>query len=652
MVSRASDAARAILLLTAAGALIIGLYARFKGLGSAPLSVDEYYLVRSIENVARSGLPAFPCGGYYTRGLTLQYLAAGLGFTGLSAQLAPRLIAALCSLLMLPAAYLLGRRSHSPLVGLLTVVVLALSVWEIEMARFGRMYAPFQPVCAWYLVFFLRYCIDRDARAWWPMLALSLLAPLVWEGGALLALLNLLPLFLPRPAPARWVKADWTRFVVAAIVFGIAYWFVTADFRGYNAASWPSGFSRALTFESHVPLASFASAFRHLPQGTGWYVFAALPLSAVVWALVWLWGWRQRPIAAAGLFAMLIAALSHQFGLVICVMVLLLLMRQASWQELFASSARPLHLALAACAIYWLLFGIISVNWQDGGLNSITRKMAAFCYQYLSFPDFAGVVAQPWARVVPKLGLGLFLLVGAATLSQARSDRPLNAERALEIAFLVLLLAASASHPPRQETRYVYFLYPLAIVIALTAIARGSQFALKNRMAAASATVFLGLGGFALSEDFQPHHLRYIDTPQEILRSQMNPNMQAHLEIRNDFPAMARWLQQQVSSGDLVINGVHSFDYYYPQVNYFFADQRDSDFPSWSCRQGTLERWGGYPLIYTVDALKATVASSHDTYLIFYPLNNPGLIQSLAAFSPQIAWSQGYVSIAVLHGPR
>ena len=68
---------RAPLLLLAAAAVLAGLYGRFKGLGTWPLGVDEFYISRSIDNVLRSGLPRFPCGGYYTRGLLYQYLVAG-----------------------------------------------------------------------------------------------------------------------------------------------------------------------------------------------------------------------------------------------------------------------------------------------------------------------------------------------------------------------------------------------------------------------------------------------------------------------------------------------------------------------------------------------------------------------------------------------
>src|SRR6187549_3531625 len=83
--------------LTAA-AVSFGLFARFKGLGASPFSVDEYYLARSVEDVMRSGLPAYDCGGYYTRGVLLQYLIAGLQFAGLGPELAPRLLCVLSSL--------------------------------------------------------------------------------------------------------------------------------------------------------------------------------------------------------------------------------------------------------------------------------------------------------------------------------------------------------------------------------------------------------------------------------------------------------------------------------------------------------------------------------------------------------------------------
>src|SRR5688572_651137 len=54
-------------------AVVAGVLVRITGLGAGSLAADEYYLVRSADNVAQTGWPAFACGGYYVRALLLQY---------------------------------------------------------------------------------------------------------------------------------------------------------------------------------------------------------------------------------------------------------------------------------------------------------------------------------------------------------------------------------------------------------------------------------------------------------------------------------------------------------------------------------------------------------------------------------------------------
>jgi len=98
-----------------------------------------------------------------------------------------------------PAAYILGKRSHSATAGLLTVTILVASLWAIELARFGRMYTPFQAIFTWYLVYFVRYVVDQDRRALWPMLILSVFGALVWEGGIFILALNAVPPFVATP---------------------------------------------------------------------------------------------------------------------------------------------------------------------------------------------------------------------------------------------------------------------------------------------------------------------------------------------------------------------------------------------------------------------------------------------------------------------
>jgi uncharacterized membrane protein SirB2 len=635
--------------LAAAVAILFGLWARFKGLGSYPFTVDEYYLSRSIDNVLRTGLPAFSCGGYYVRGLALQYLAAGLRTAGLSAELAPRLICAISSVLALPAAYILGRRMHGHVVGVLVAVILALSVWEIEIGRFGRMYAPFQTVFVWYLVFFVRYTIDRDVKALWPMLALSVAGPLVWEGGVFLTLTNLLPVFLQR-WPGRVPKKDWTYVAFGLLLLALAYWFVTADFRGYNSSSWPAGYSPSLEEAPPDHVAALPAPLHLLPRHLIWCALAVMPVAASVFALRWIWTWRSRPFAALGLLAMLGAALLHQFTPVLAIATLLLLARVMTWRELFRRAALPFHLALACAAVFWLAFGIATVDWQSAEVGSVARGVAMLAYQFLRVPNFVGVVVRPWVKAVPHLGAGLLLLSSIAVYRMAKSAEPLTIERALLAIFLLMLLAASASHPPMQETRYVFFLYPLAVIIAVTTLARAATLINSKPALAAGVTSLMALGGFALSEDFQPGHLLHIGSPAEAFRINMNEDMASHLVLRADYRAVARWLQQNASGGKaMVINGVHALDYYYPEISYFYVDEADPNFSQWACRRGTVERWGNYPLLVSVDAIARAIAGRPRVYLVIFGYYRDRIILSLAALHAKLAYSQQAITILELH---
>jgi hypothetical protein len=643
---------RTLLILAAAVVLIAGVLARFKGLGSAPLSVDEYYFVRSIENILRSGWPQFSCGGFYTRGLILQYLAAALRLEGLSAELAPRLISGATSLLALPAAYILGRRVHGRTVGILTVILLALSVWEIEMARFGRMYAPFQTVFLWYLVFFLRYTVDRSAKALWPMILLSIAGPLVWEGGIFLPLTNFLPIFLQQ-SPPRFSKENLTYLKYTAILFVLTCLLVSLSLGGYGAASLPANYNPSLRLEPFDPLTAWSLPVSGLTHHPWWIAVAVVPLSALIYALRWVYRWRSRGFAAAGLVAILIATVLHQFSAVVAITLLLLLMRLISWKELFNRAALPFHAAVALGAVFWLAYGITTVDWHSPAIGGMAKEAAAFAHPFLRFPDFVGVVARPWARAVPMLGIALLLLTGAALLRTARYDTPLDSERAVHVVFVILLVAACASDPARQETRYEFFLYPVALVIAMTTIFRGVARLTKRNSVAIAATSVIVLSGFALMEDFQPQHLVKIDSPAETFRYGMSAGMMAHLEIRDDFPQMAAWLQQRVSADrDVVIIGVHGLDYYYPRINYFFVDERAANITQWACRGATIERWGNYPLLYTVDALTAKIAASSKAYVVVFAPDDVQALLALRQFKPRVAWSQGWVAIVVLQGLR
>ena len=632
-----------------AAAVVVGALARFWQLGHAPFAVDEYYLSQSITNILHHGVPAFDCGGYYVRGLLLQYLCAGLRAMGLSAELAPRLIAALCSIAALPAAWLVARRVHGPALAAVVVGVLALSVWEIEMARFGRMYAPFQAVFLWYTVYFCRYTVDRDAAALRPMLVLSLLGPLVWEGGIFLLLANLLPPLMQEPS-GRIERRHWPYLAIWSAVILANFWFLKADFRGVHDASLPADFTRAMTQHLIDPLSTLQAPLRRLPQSYGWLALGVALALLSLPALRWIWSLRRQPLLALGLLCALGAALLHQFLLCAAVLLLLLLFRYADRALLFGREARTFRWVLLAALLFWVAFGLATLPTDQLPIGSRAREWAMLAYQFMRYPDFIGVVVRPWAWAVPHLGAGLLLLCAFETVRVLRSAGGLDNERALLILLLVMLLAASASPAPRQETRYVFDLYPLMIILAVAALAHALEAWLTQPAALTGATAALALGGFALSEDFSPHHLRYIDSDAETFRLGKPPGVQSHLVIRDDYRALAGWLHANAPAGAVLINGVHGLDHYFPSFNYFFVDESSPNFPDWSCRLGTVERWNNYPLLYSTDGLAAAIRSAPAAYLVDFGYDSESLLQSLAPLHPRIVASEGAIIVIELQG--
>lgn len=605
-------------LLTAA-CVVAGVLARFWGLGKWPLAIDEYYFARSVQNVLHSGLPRYPCDGLYLRGLLLQYISALLQMAGASAELGPRLIAAVASLLTLPAAYLVGRRVGGRRIGLLAVAILALSVWEVEIARFGRMYAPFQAVFAWYLVFFLRYSLDGKRSALAPMLVLSAIGLFVWEGGIFLLLSNFLPPFIANES-GRLRRRDWLYlFGAACVLFIAAGPLVLADVFPVNGGGplLPADYHPAQDVVSLSRLDAAVMPWTTLQAHPVWAMVALLPALLIVYAIVQRVRRRSSPLEPVGLIPVLACAALQQFELAAGLIVILLLLRIVQLRRIVGGDARSFQVALLACVIFWVAFALGTRDWHVPGLSPV-HTVLLLGYEFAAFPDTVREVAMPWARTVPMLGLGLFVLIGAACVRACwRAEDTPVAERVLLALFVLLLFAASSVHPPRHETRYVFFLYPLAVILALTTVTRATRAMLGPPRTAAFVSVAICVALFALSEDFRPLHLWNIDTYDVNFRIGMSGRVAGHYHPRNDVRGAADWLRAHVVPGrDIVIESFPGVDFYYPGDFYYIAET-DPRFEVWSCRRGTVQRWSNLPMIHSFEPLGALVGTGRRVWMVF-----------------------------------
>jgi hypothetical protein len=604
------------LLVLAFAAIAAGIYGRFKGLGTWPLGIDEFYLSRSIDNVLRTGLPEFACGGYYVRGLLYQYLIAALRLGGMSPELAGRLITAICSLAVLPAAYLLARRVQGRTVGLLVVTVLAVSVWEIEMARFARMYAPFQAVFTWYLVFFLRYTLDRDPKALVAMILLSILGVLTWEGGALIGLLNLLPPLL-RHDRGRLRAMDWVYLGGMMLLFVFLY-AASTDLRWHSIVP-------ALAAEVKFTPVEIQEApkglWMTLKEHPAWGALAVLPAGLALMSLTWIWSLRERWLAAVALCVVLLAGLFYQFLICAAILLLLLLAHILHWRELFSRSARYFWLSMVASAVFWLAFGLFGDSSNLGANGSaFVADMIALGRQFIGFPNVIDEVARPWGATMPLLSLGVFLAISALIIRAiVRADRQATTISALLIALIVLILAIGASGSERNETRYSFFLYPLVVTLTIAAFAAFAARLTRNQQQALIVASLASLIFFGLTEDFKPRHIAAVDSVEFNFRVGMSPAQISHFYPHHDVRGAAKWLTSRIGERDIVISGIPSLDQYYAATRFFFLDEQDERYQPYACLRGTVDRWTNRPLLYGNDALASQLVLSHQLVLVLYP---------------------------------
>jgi hypothetical protein len=646
------------LALLSAACVIAGTWARFQGLGRWPLAIDEYYFAQSVQNVLHFGIPQFPCGGLYVRGLLLQYAAAALQWSGLSAELAPRLLAAISSLLVLPAAYKIGRRMGGRDVGLLAVAVLALSIWEIEIGRFGRMYAPFQALFAWYVVFFLNYVIDRDRRALAPMLVLSALGLAVWEGGIFLVLTNLLPPFIAHP-DGRLSRRDWLYLAGCAALLIPAYVLTMADLRTAGSEpTLPPDYVEPPETLTPSRLDAAVAPWTVLPSHLAWAVAALLPATLILYAVVrevrTLLQPPARPLAVLAIAIVLGSAALQQFQLAAGLLVICVLLGTLDGRALLSPASRPLQVALLGCVLFWSAFGLATDDWHAPGM-SLPHKVFLLGYEFVRFPDTVRQVAMPWARTVPWLALGLFVLVGAAASRACLrfADTSLL-ERVLLALFVILVLAASASDPPRHETRYVFFLYPFAVIFSIVTLGRAVRALLGQTQIAAATAALTCIAVFVASEDFRPWHVWNIDTEAVNFRIGMPGRLAGHYHPRSDVRAAATWLRAHALAGrDIVIISFPGVDFYYRQSDFYFVADTDPRFEVWSCHRGATQRWSNLPMIHSYDTLAVNAATGRRVWMV---LERSRMPQTLAKFPPG-AWTLEWTSrardivIVSLHEP-
>lgn len=121
--------------------LLLGSYFRFSYLLQSGPFVDEFATLLAAQGISKRGIPILPSGNFYGHGLLFSYLDLPFVYLFSLDPLMARIPSLVAGLLIIPLAYLIGRRIFSPRVGLIVALLLALDGEAILWAGRARPYA-------------------------------------------------------------------------------------------------------------------------------------------------------------------------------------------------------------------------------------------------------------------------------------------------------------------------------------------------------------------------------------------------------------------------------------------------------------------------------------------------------------------------------
>ena len=603
--------------------ILAGFYFRLKGLGKWPLAVDEYYLVKSSENIIKYGLPKWDLGGYYSRGLIQQYLTALLLLTGMKVEFASRIIPVIANVLEIPVLYIIGKKISGRLFASLIIFVFMFSVWEVEFARFARMYSLFQVFFVYYLYCLYNIILEKDERYWKWLFILSGISVFVYEGSIFLALLNFLPLVwnfdFRKLEFSKSIKYNFkkSRVIAAFLIIILCYLYNSFDFRTLGqTALLPVDFSHVINNESIIrsPLILFSYTF----NSPLWFSLSILVATFNIFFLYKIFKNEHSFKYKIFISVMLLFSFLNLLGLAFYFLIMLLLINWIKPDDV--KKIYKYFLLFISNLIFWTIFGILSVSWHSfflhseftGSISSIKilwKEFINYPYFYETFVLFRNTLPKLTILILMLLGCGIFLSIFKKEKNQLI--------RVLFIIFLIILLLVDLLNLNYFDTRYFLFLYPLILILMFVSLERIINLIFNSLNMQKVLFVFLSTLILFFSEDFNLNHLVNIDSKEINYRINFPLVQKIHFYPRWDTRSPSEFINRNANDSDIVIINEQVNDFYLNKLDYIYRNYQGVEFPGESVDNGKKERWTDANLIYTnkqfIDLLKDNV---HRKWLI------------------------------------
>lgn len=621
-------------------ALAVGVWARFSGLGFSSLAADEYYFVESIRRIIATGLPAFETGGYYTRGILIQYLTVPAMWVSATVESGVRLPSVVFGLFTAFVAYLYGHRTIGRPWGVALAAMILLSSWEVEFSRFGRMYAGFQLATLAALVS-LHDVIGgvRGMRRYLP-----LVLGLVLVATHSLAIFLLPLLYLPVVLPGRVDRLGGRKAVCWYLLAATIPTTAALILRGVNFRMLGVQNAFPADFSSSGGMRVVYPAFPFWQLGTP---LASLAGLATLLGLVALSGWvleRRRKIDEATTVAAVCLAAAAAHSLLLAGILGLILAARYGLPRTARMHPLAMKLGLAAALVSvgwvayagWVTYGAGSRGWIEATGVHLFRDAALRAFVW---PDPSASVLDPWLHEFPLMAR--FLAVAFLIQFVTKVRDPLHdivRNPAFVVAYLLALLGFFA--PQFVVARYTYFVYPVVLAMLILSVRDIVHFA-GQRLSFVRSDVMIGvlfaLALFAVGGDFHPRHLARVASYESTYRTGVFQAYEITWYDRDDHAATAAYVADAAEPQDLVIVAeVPVVSHYLLREHAVYLDQRGSRFRNVSREHGTVDVWSNRRLLGTPNELRDFTRCTEQAVWIVQSLDEKRWLQPLEVWGPQI----------------
>src|ERR1043166_5034205 len=508
--------ARAEVMATAAALSCLipsGFWLRIHHLGNLGLIVDEGHQALAVNGILQHGYPVLPSGRTYGWNLVFIYLQSAAALVFGVNEFSLRLPSVLFGVATIPMTYWFGRTLFNARVGLLAALLIALSVWEIEVSRYARAYAVYQFFYVLSLVAFYKGFMKGE-RSWQFLVPpLFVLTYMLTPMGATLLMAFLVPFF----AESTGARTRWTAVLCAGLVAGGYFLyertllFLDATFSTRALTSTPGAslpflerLRRAIEANLHTPATGLLKQLYGQDHRLFLLLCGLLLLTVgVLLYLVYRDKAERRPVLLA--LPVIAACYSHQFALAAILFCLYLLLTCRDRGSLTSGPYLVVYASAALTFRFWFAY----VQLHPPESFSFTRY-------FLGFPRLHDYLLQWLVQGWPRFSVvtaGGLLLLGYGFL-QDRSRETYLFPVALG---LLLPLFGSAVYLPYYVPRYFFHLYPLLVVVfsfTLSALSKAVQSRVSRpepdgprppapvrRVVEAAALIFVAV---ALSQDIYP----------------------------------------------------------------------------------------------------------------------------------------------------